>query len=225
MFHCIRLNDCSVKQHVLNKESCWRYTRVSWTLNCLVTTPFREEINISNIVVVARHSIQSESISFYRLDVSLVYDSIFTLSHLYMCWCLYFVSDGVTIPKVKWNILKGWLTFFLGLIVFMGWSLTCVNASFFKKKRKDFSHNLPLFYTALSLLLWTLMISCFYEAPPSEIHNGLWLVSWLSVLWFAKPPPETSRPSAQRHVLRLYCKQWRRQYCLSFWAQLWPREY
>ncbi len=32
------------------------------------------------------------------------------------------------------------------------------------------------------------MISCFYEAPPSEIHDGLWLVSWPSVLWLAKPP-------------------------------------
>ncbi len=31
--------------------------------------------------------------------------------------------------------LKGWLTFFfLGLIVFMGCSLTCVHASFFKKR-------------------------------------------------------------------------------------------
>ncbi len=32
------------------------------------------------------------------------------------------------------------------------------------------------------------MISWFYEAPPSEIHDGLWLVSWPSVLWLAKPP-------------------------------------
>ncbi len=32
------------------------------------------------------------------------------------------------------------------------------------------------------------MISCFYEAPPSEIHDGLWLVRWPSVLWLAKPP-------------------------------------
>ncbi len=33
------------------------------------------------------------------------------------------------------NLLKGWLTvFFLGLIVFMGCSLTCVHASFFKKR-------------------------------------------------------------------------------------------
>ncbi len=46
-----------------------------------------------------------------------------------------------------------------------------------------FSHNLPLFYTALSLtLINTLIISCFYEASSSEIRNGLRLVSWPSVL-------------------------------------------
>ncbi len=44
--------------------------------------------------------------------------------------------------------LKGWLTgFFLGLIVFMGCSLTCVYASFFLKTHY-FSHNLPLFHTS-----------------------------------------------------------------------------
>ncbi len=70
--------------------------------------------------------------------------------------------------------------FFLGLIVFMGCSLTCVHASFFKNY---FSHNLPLFHTTLSLLgpgfipvLW------------SPSLDGLRLVSWLSVLWLAKPP-------------------------------------
>ncbi len=47
--------------------------------------------------------------------MSLVCDSIFTLSHLYMCRCLYFVSDSVTIPKVKLNILKGWLLIFFRL--------------------------------------------------------------------------------------------------------------
>ncbi len=52
-----------------------------------------------------------------------------------------------------------------------------------------FSHNLPLFHTSLSLLWQTpRFISWFYEAPPSEIRDGLRLVSWLSVLWFAKPP-------------------------------------
>ncbi len=38
------------------------------------------------------------------------------------------------------------------------------------------------------------MISCFYEAPPSEIHDWLWLVSWPSVLWLAKLP---QRPAPQ----------------------------
>ncbi len=33
-----------------------------------------------------------------------------------------------------------------------------------------------------------LKISWFYEAPPSEIRNGLRLVSWPGVLWFAKQP-------------------------------------
>ncbi len=80
-------------------------------------------------------------------------------------------------------------------------------------KTHYFSHNLPLFHTSLSLLWQTpRFISWFYEAPPSEIHNGLRLVSWLSVLWLAKPPllhVWTSRPSPQWHVLRLNCKQWR----------------
>ncbi len=67
-------------------------------------------------------------------------------------------------------------------------------------------NNLPLFHTSLSLLWQTpRFISGFYEAPPSEIRDGLRLVSWLSVLWFAKPPllhVWTSRPSPQWHVLR-----------------------
>ncbi len=111
------------------------------------------------------------------------------------------------------KMLKGWLTvFFLGLIVFMGCSLACVHACFFLKTHY-FSHNLPLFHTSLSLLWQTpRFISWFYEAPPSEIRDGLRLVSWLSVLWLAKPPLLhiwTSRPSPQWHVLRLNCKQWR----------------
>ncbi len=110
-------------------------------------------------------------------------------------------------------LLKGWLTvFFLGLIVFMGCSLACVHACFFLKTHY-FSHNLPLFHTSLSLLWQTpRFISWFYEAPPSEIRDGLRLVSWLSVLWFAKPPllhVWTSCPSPQWHVLQLNCKQWR----------------
>ncbi len=79
-------------------------------------------------------------------------------------------------------------------------------------KTHYFSHNLPLFHTSLSLLWQTpRFISWFYEAPPSEMRDGLWLVSWLSVLWLAKPPllHWTSRPSPQRHALRLNCKQWR----------------
>ncbi len=80
-------------------------------------------------------------------------------------------------------------------------------------KTHYFSHNLPLFHTSLSLLWQTpRFISWFYEAPPSEIRDGLRLVSWLSVLWLAKPPllhVWTSRPSPQWHVLRLNCKQWR----------------
>ncbi len=80
-------------------------------------------------------------------------------------------------------------------------------------KTHYFSHNLPLFHTSLSFLWQTpRFISWFYEAPPSEIRDGLRLVSWLSVLWFAKPPllhVWTSRPSPQWHVLQLNCKQWR----------------
>ncbi len=66
-------------------------------------------------------------------------------------------------------------------------SSMCSCLFFFKKHY--FSHNLPLFHTSLSLLWQTpRFISWFYEAPPSEIRDGLRLVSWLSVLWFAKPP-------------------------------------
>ncbi len=104
--------------------------------------------------------------------------------------------------------LKGWLTvFFLGLIVFMGCSLACVHAWFFLKTHY-FSHNLPLFHTSLSLLWQTpRFISWFYEAPPSEIRDGLRLVSWLSVLWLAKPPllHWTSRPAP---LLSGMCSGW-----------------
>ncbi len=125
-------------------------------------------------------------------------------------WCAAKDNWASQISEV---VLKGWLTgFFLGLIVFMGCSLACVHAWFFLKTHY-FSHNLPLFHTSLSLLWQTpRFISWFYEAPPSEIRDGLRLVSWLSVLWLAKPPllhVWTSRPSPQWHVLRLNCKQWR----------------
>ncbi len=126
-------------------------------------------------------------------------------------------------------MLKGWLTvFFLGLIVFMGGQSSMCSCLFFLKTHY-FSHNLPLFHTSLSLLWQTpRFISWFYEAPPSEIRDGLRLVSWLSVLWLAKPPllhVWTSRPSPQWHVHRLNCKQWRCLYCLSIWARLRPRGY
>ncbi len=49
-----------------------------------------------------------------------------------------------------------------------------------------------------------LMISCFYEAPPSEIDNGLRLVSWLSVLWFTKPPVDIQKRHAP-HLSCMYC--------------------
>ncbi len=71
--------------------------------------------------------------------------------------------------------------------MFMGCSLTCVNASFEKQNKKKqqqyFSHNLPfLLHCSVPSLVNTLMISCFYEAPPSDLHNGLRLARWLSVL-------------------------------------------
>ncbi len=109
--------------------------------------------------------------------------------------------------------LKGWLTVFFSRLdcVYGVQSSMCSCLVFLKTHY--FSHNLPLFHTSLSLLWQTpRFISWFYEAPPSEIRDGLRLVSWLSVLWFAKPPllhVWTSRPSPQWHVLRLNCKQWR----------------
>ncbi len=117
-------------------------------------------------------------------------------------------QDGVTDYS-----LKGWLTgFFSRLDCVYGVQSSMCSCLVFLKTHY-FSHNLPLFHTSLSLLWQTpRFISWFYEAPPSEIRDGLRLVSWLSVLWFAKPPLQhvwTSRPSPQWHVLRLNCKQWR----------------
>ncbi len=107
-------------------------------------------------------------------------------------------------------VLKGWLTVFFSRLdcVYGVQSSMCSCLVFLKTHY--FSHNLPLFHTSLSLL-WQMprFISWFYEAPPSEIRGGLRLVSWLSVLWFAKPPllhVWTSYPSPQWHVLRL---KWR----------------
>ncbi len=71
-----------------------------------------------------------------------------------------------------------------------------------------------------------LIISCFYEAPPSEISDVFRLVNWSLVLWLAKPPLVRRLnvpPLSSVHVLRLYYKQWRRLYCLSILA--WLRGY
>ncbi len=74
-------------------------------------------------------------------------------------------------------------------------------------KTHYFSRNLPLFHTSLSRLWQTpRFISWFYEAPPSEIRDGLRLVSWLSVLWLAKPPLlQSERPAP---LLSGMCSGW-----------------
>ncbi len=41
-----------------------------------------------------------------------------------------------------------------------------------------------------------LMISCFYEAPPSEFRNRPRLVIWPSVLWLAKLPSAVQKRPA-----------------------------
>ncbi len=83
------------------------------------------------------------------------------------------------------QLLKGWLTgFFLGLIVFMGCSLACVHACFFLKR--IIFHIIYLYSTPL----------CPFSDKRLDLFPGLWspsldglrLVSWLSVLWLAKPP-------------------------------------
>ncbi len=54
-------------------------------------------------------------------------------------------------------------------------------------KTHSFSHNLPLFHTSLSLLWQTpRFISWFLWSSSFRKRDGLRLVSWLSVLWFAK---------------------------------------
>ncbi len=40
-----------------------------------------------------------------------------------------------------------------------------------------------------------------YEAPPSEMLNGLRLVSWSSVLWLAKPPVCLKSPIETQRIL------------------------
>ncbi len=61
-------------------------------------------------------------------------------------------------------------------------------------KTHYFSHNLPLFHTALPSLINTLIISCFYEAPPSEIHD--WLAGPVCCDWLnrasKRPAPHLS---------------------------------
>ncbi len=141
-----------------------------------------------------------------------------------------FNYSGYSISVLKkWPNIKGVVDcFFSRLDCVYGVQSSMCSCLFFLKTHY-FSHNLPLFHTSLSLLWQTpRFISWFYEAPPSEIRDGLRLVSWLSVLWFAKPPllhVWTSCPSPQWHVLRLNCKQWRCLYCLSIWARLRPKGY
>ncbi len=72
--------------------------------------------------------------------------------------------------------------FFLGLIVFMGCSLTCIYASFLKN---IIFHIIYLYSTPLYPFSYKHADD--FLAPPSEISNGLWLASWPSVLWLAKP--------------------------------------
>ncbi len=127
--------------------------------------------------------------------------------------CLDSHSDGILFSAVSNVHVKGVVDcFFSRLDCVYGVQSSMCSCLFFLKTHY-FSHNLPLFHTSLSLLWQTpRFISWFYEAPPSEICDGLRLVSWLSVLWLAKPPllhVWTSHPSPQWHVLRLNCKQWR----------------
>ncbi len=99
--------------------------------------------------------------------------------------------------------------FFLGLIVFN--SLTCVNASL-KKKKHTFSHNLPLFYTALSLLLWTLWwFPGFMKPLPQKYTMGSdWLAGPVCcdllncLVQSRNVAPLTSAACA----LVLYCEHW-----------------
>ncbi len=71
------------------------------------------------------------------------------------------------LKNVCFFLLKGWLTgFFLGLIVFMGCSLACVHACFFKKR--IIFHIIYLYSTPLCPSLTNASIYFLvYEAPPS----------------------------------------------------------
>ncbi len=65
--------------------------------------------------------------------------------------------------------------FFLGLIVFMGYSQTCVHAKFLKNAL--FSHNLPLFHTSLPLLWETprLFPGFMKPLPQKYVKGSDWL--------------------------------------------------
>ncbi len=67
-----------------------------------------------------------------------------------------------------YEIIKGVVDcFFLSLIVFMGCNLTCLNASFVKKR--IIFHTIYIYFTPFYApsLIEALIISCFYDAPPS----------------------------------------------------------
>ncbi len=87
-----------------------------------------------------------------------------------------------------------WLVF-SRLYCVSGGRLTCVNASFFKNR--IIFHIIYLFFLHRSVPFSDndLMISWFSWSPSLAMRNGLRLVSWPSVLWFAKLPSARSEMS------------------------------
>ncbi len=92
-------------------------------------------------------------------------------------------------------------------------------------KTHYFSHNLPLFHTSLSLLWQTLdLFPGFMKLLLQKIRDGLRLVSWLSVLWLAKPPllHWTSRPAP---LLSGMCSGWIVNSGVVYNAYLWAADW
>ncbi len=90
------------------------------------------------------------------------------------------------------NTLKGVVDWFFSRLDCVYGVQSSMCSCLFFLKTHYFSHKLPLFHTSLSfsdkrldyfLVLW------------SPSLDGLRLVSWLSVLWLAKPPSTSKRPA------------------------------
>ncbi len=96
-----------------------------------------------------------------------------------------FKCSGSLKLNVFWLAVKGVLKAFiqrLGYVYRVHCNVFILPKKKKKKKKHYFSHILPLFYTTFPFFKKTLFE---FLVLPSEVCNGLRLISWPSVLWFA----------------------------------------